>query len=93
MSEKVVKMTPKIAIPKSFGKDDSLLKKITLCSISSETLNPSNGICMILDEDGPFSVCAKLFDGNSEQPPKPLPREAVYLISNTFHITDYQSSS
>ena len=82
-----------------FGKDDSfriryffILRALpSVCRAIS--VNPSDEICMILDEDGPFSVCAKLFDGNSKQPPKPLPREAVYLISNTFHITDYQSGS
>lgn len=74
--------------------ENNFLLSVVLAPIYSETsLNPSNEICMILGEDGPFSVCSKLFDGNSEQPPKPLLWRALYLISNTFHITDYQSGS
>lgn len=78
-----------------FGKDDSMWIKcfFTLRALPSvciaTAVNPSNEICMILDEDGPFSVCTKLFDGNSKQPPKPLPRGRVFDIE---HIPHYRLS-
>lgn len=72
---------------KCFREDDPCEgKNFSLFFVCNETtLNPFNEICMMLDEDGPFSVCTKLFDGNSVQPPKTLQAGPVFDIEHISH--------